>query len=135
MLPNFMDLFEWSIPFLCEKVTEMLYHVFITKHPSTPKVTNEPDVVESKKSNVSSKIIETDVLKNKLKSILLMLKMFKTLRKENEDILKLKGLCPDNKLPKGLLLGGASAIKDAIEQFAKAKEMDKNNEMWPDDCK
>jgi serine/threonine-protein phosphatase 2B catalytic subunit len=60
-----------------------------------------------------------------------MMKLFKTLRKENEDILKLKGLCPDKKLPKGVLLEGSTAIKDAIDQFASAKKMDISNEKRP----
>jgi serine/threonine-protein phosphatase 2B catalytic subunit len=60
-----------------------------------------------------------------------MIRIFKTLRQENEDILKLKGLCPDNKIPRGVLLQGASAIKDAIHQFANAKQMDLANEKRP----
>ncbi len=35
-----------------------------------------------------------------------MMKMFKTLREENESVVQLKGICPDGKVPKGLLLEG-----------------------------
>lgn len=58
--------------------------------------------------------------------------MFKTLRLENEDILKLKGLSPDSKIPKGVLLEGSSAIKDAIAQFADVKKLDEGNEKRPE---
>jgi len=59
------------------------------------------------------------------------MKLFKVLRQENEDILKLKGLCPDSKLPKGVLLQGASAIKDALQQFGDMKKIDLMNEKRP----
>ncbi len=61
-----------------------------------------------------------------------MIRIFKTLRQENEAILKLKGLCPDNKIPRGVLLQGTTGIQDAIHQFANARQMDLANEKRPD---
>jgi len=57
--------------------------------------------------------------------------MFRVLREENENILKLKGLCPDNKLPRGVLLEGSSGIKDAIFHFETMKKADIMNEKRP----
>jgi len=54
-------------------------------------------------------------MRNKIKFVSRMAMMQKTLREENENIVKLKGLCPDKRIPRGVLLEGAGAIKDAIE--------------------
>ena len=35
-----------------------------------------------------------------------MIKMQTTLREESEEVLKLKGVCPDHRIPKGVLLLG-----------------------------
>jgi len=52
--------------------------------------------------------------------------------RENSAIIEeLKGLCPDKKIPRGLLLEGADALKDAVEAFAKAKKWDLVNEKRP----
>lgn len=58
--------------------------------------------------------IETDVLRKKVKFISRMMKMQKTLREQNEEIVQLKGACPDHRIPKGLLLSGKDAIHDGI---------------------
>lgn len=57
---------------------------------------------------------ETDVLRKKVKFISRMMKMQKTLREQNEEIVQLKGACPDHRIPKGLLLSGKDAIHDGI---------------------
>lgn len=57
--------------------------------------------------------------------------MYNTLKEESELILKLKGMAPDGKIPRGLLLEGRPAIRDAIREFDRAKELDKKNEARP----
>lgn len=62
-----------------------------------------------------------------------LMKMLSTLREEKELILKLKGCCPGNKIPRGLILQGAEALKSAYEKYNKAKVYDIINEKRPDD--
>lgn len=54
------------------------------------------------------------MLKNKIKFVTKMMKMFKVLREEHENIIKLKGLCPDERIPRGVLQQGAEGIKDGM---------------------
>lgn len=53
-------------------------------------------------------------------------------REDNEVIVQLKGLAPDNKIPTGLLLQGKEALKDTVDMFANAKEADSVNEKRPE---
>ena len=79
--------------------------------------------------------IEADILRNKVKAMSRMMKMFKTLREENESVVQLKGICPDGKVPKGLLLEGKKAIEnelvDRSKVFTNAKKLDQMNEAMP----
>jgi hypothetical protein len=40
-------------------------------------------------------------------------------------------MAPDGKIPRGLLLEGRPAIKDALQEFKRAWEVDKVNERRP----
>ena len=60
-------------------------------------------------------------MKNKVMSVARMNKMFSTLREESETLLKLKNMSPDGKLPRGLLLEGKPAIRNALKQFNLAR--------------
>ena len=73
ILPNFMDIFTWSIPFVSEKVTEMLYHVL--RQGDTEEAPDQP-LPDMKEPAVS----KVQVLKNKVKFVSKMMRMFKTLR-------------------------------------------------------
>lgn len=54
-------------------------------------------------------------MKGKVMSVARMSKMFSTLREESEMLLKLKNMAPDGKIPRGLLLEGKPAIKNAMK--------------------
>jgi serine/threonine-protein phosphatase 2B catalytic subunit len=57
--------------------------------------------------------------------------MYRTLINDHELVLKLKGMAPDGKIPRGLLLEGRPGIKDAIREFEIAKHNDFINEKRP----
>ena len=138
ILPNFMDVFSWSMPFVIEKVTEMLYNVLKYEGAAEPEKTDvNVDVVKGKLNEEAMESQKTRItsLKNKIRSIGKMAVIFKTLREEHEKITKLKGLWPGYKIPPGILSGGAGAIDDALSQFEKAKKMDRMNEGMPEEMK
>lgn len=94
-----MDVFSWSVPFLAEKVTNMLYN--IVKR-------GEEDVEDGEDWNPDRQ----KVIIGKINSVARINKMFATLREESEMLLKIKNMSPDGKLPRGLLLEGKPAIKN-----------------------
>lgn len=124
ILPNFMNIFNWSIPFVSEKISEMLLQIIKKEDPNTP--------------GGNSTIIEdtvTNSLRMKVKFITLLMKMYRTLREESELIMKLKGFCPGNKIPRGILIQGPEALKSALERYKNAKQLDATNEMMPKEYK
>ena len=59
------------------------------------------------------------------------MKMYRSLREESELIMKLKGFCPGNKIPKGILIQGPEALKSALERYKKVRRLDRVNEGMP----
>jgi len=149
ILPNFMDIFTWSIPFVSEKITEMLYNLIkpaaevedeeeedeselppeIAHKINIPNTTNLKSAPSDTKPSLQKR---GEVLRNKLKFISKMAKLTKTLREQNETIVKIKDISPDNKIPTGLLSQGEGALKTALDSFNIAKKADVINEKRPD---
>lgn len=71
------------------------------------------------------------MIKSKVKSVARMHKIFNTLKEEAELLIKIKGMAPDGKIPRGLLLGGRPAIKDTFREYSQAKKLDLVNEKLP----
>ena len=91
-LPQEMDLFKWSVPFLMEKVSDML--VYLTnKHIKDPVQDEEVEKVDvnqllDEQAEMAKKALETkqekskklDVLRAKVKVVARMNRIFKTIR-------------------------------------------------------
>ncbi len=43
-----------------------------------------------------------------------------SVRQNSESLVQLKGLCPDKKIPRGLLQEGNQAIDDVLKRFSNA---------------
>jgi serine/threonine-protein phosphatase 2B catalytic subunit len=121
-LPNFMNVFSWSLPFVAEKVGDLLLEIL--ECCDNDKDEDEPieNVQTKKRQQIRTKIL----LVSKFQ------RMYSTLRTERENILLLRGLSERNAIPKGLLSGGSKAIQEAIGNFMKAKEVDQINEKLPE---
>lgn len=141
-LPNFMDVFSWSLPFVGEKVTEMLVNILSicsddeTKKSASEKQKDEQAIAELQKltEEEQRKVEQRQRLQRKIQAIGRMAKYFHTLREESETVVQLKGLTPNGRLPAGALSGGGTSLQEAISSasgFDDAKKLDRMNEMRP----
>lgn len=132
ILPNFMDIFSWSSPFVIEKVLEMLHSLMQGKQSKIGEEPGSSNGDKVRELKVGIRETKMEQFRNKVKAVTRMMKMYNFLREEKEIIMQLKGLCPDNKVPKGLLQQGRDAILGAVDSFSRAKRMDIINEKRPD---
>eukprot|EP00824_Muranothrix_gubernata_P002609 TRINITY_DN13174_c0_g1_i2.p1 TRINITY_DN13174_c0_g1~~TRINITY_DN13174_c0_g1_i2.p1 ORF type:complete len:599 (+),score=105.25 TRINITY_DN13174_c0_g1_i2:87-1799(+) len=132
-LPNFMNVFQWSIPFVGEKVSEMLMAIANAGEDDE----DDEDMEDPRDLLLSAE--RRKVIHGKVLAMSRMFLLFRRLREESDLVLRLKGLA-EGKLPVGILRDGKEAMERMVQRLslggAKAKfvaseEVDVMNEARP----
>ena len=135
-LPNFMDVFTWSLPFVGEKITDMLIAILCISSEEelkeeTPSSTSPHSPTTSQSGEDPNSIdFKRRAIKNKILAIGRMSRVFQVLREESERITELKTVS-GGRLPMGTLMLGAEGVKNVISSFEDARKIDLQNERLP----
>ncbi|KGO68902.1 Serine/threonine-specific protein phosphatase/bis(5-nucleosyl)-tetraphosphatase [Penicillium italicum] len=139
-LPNFMDVFTWSLPFVGEKITDMLIAILNTcskeeledeaPTPVSPTENKDKDPISPPSMDPESIEFKRRAIKNKILAIGRISRVFQVLREQSESVTELK-TAAGGRLPAGTLMLGAEGIKQAIHNFEDARKVDIQNEHVP----
>lgn len=123
VLPNFIGVFEWSLPFVTEKVLQ-IYGQLFQKNQSFSDETDLESIdlpeelrkLAAKDQEAESHSSVKEIAKKKIIFLQKMMKMQNILRDQSEQIVKIKQ-GNNNALPQGLLSSG----KEILESFLTKK--------------
>ncbi|CAG9329083.1 unnamed protein product [Blepharisma stoltei] len=128
MLPNFMNVFAWSVPFLVEKV--MAIFMALLEKKSVNGKAEADEQYEKRCEELEKQIREKHkaILKDKVKSIGKMMKLYKKVREEHEFLLDSQATIFSGQMSKHVFFEDNLAFECDEENFMKAKAVDESLE-------
>ncbi|KAI8067967.1 serine/threonine protein phosphatase calcineurin catalytic subunit Ppb1 [Gongronella butleri] len=134
-LPNFMNVFSWSLPFVGEKITSMLLAILniCTQEElaAAENETEEPYPLVAGTQAGAEADHRREIIRKKILAIGKVSRAFSVLRENAELVVELKSKSGTDKLPVGTLGLGAEGIRQAITSFEEARRSDIENERLP----
>jgi len=130
-LPGFMDVFTWSMPFVVEKVAELLL-VFLNLVDDAEAEERE----EAERVAAAEKERKREAIRSRVMGVTKMLRLFKNIRQEREEVMKIGAISPHGEnLPETLTTVKDDqmdkTIKTSLASFDGVKSVDLANEKRP----
>jgi serine/threonine-protein phosphatase 2B catalytic subunit len=128
-LPKFMNAFDWSLPFLGEKVAELLMAVL--QIPTLGSALEGLTLREREKLDRENE--ERDrTMREKVLALGKIGQMYNNIRADRESLTELENVVGLQNLPGDELVVGDDILRSAITSFDEARESDIGNEKLPD---
>ena len=139
-LPNFMDVFSWSLPFVGEKVIDVLLNIL--NICSDEELAEHDEMIDSliERNNREQR---KEQIRSKIRALGKVAKAYQSLRELSENVVTLRGLTPaasmtelnNNTEVKSETEVAATILRErpgsVKERFSKAKILDQANERMP----
>ena len=139
-LPNFMNVFNWSLPFVGEKISDVLLKIL--NICSDEELAEYDEHIDSLIERNQAEQHRRDQIRTKIRAIGKVAKTYQSLREMNENVVTLRGLTPSTSLTEldKDNISNETEVAAAIlrektastkERFSKAKILDQVNERMP----
>jgi serine/threonine-protein phosphatase 2B catalytic subunit len=138
-LPNFMDAFTWSLPFVGAKITEMLLAILTTCSPEElENMEEEEEEYDDDDGHAvdlalppSDHAARRQQIRNKILAVGKMQRVFQLLREEAENASELAAFPIEDQRGPDMLTAQGTQIRHYIHSFADARRSDIANERLP----
>ena len=107
-LPNFANVFTWSLPFVQEKICEI---ILTLAQLDLKQFEQDVEINILKEEDIDEYNNRKQIIVNKIKALGKLARIYSVIRKENENMIKIKALREKEEIPDGVKTSGPIAVK------------------------